>query len=106
MCGYTGGKFLLGKQIFQDICEVEGLWLAYHQKSELLPYFEPFLGMGGVMIHFAKEEDNRSLFGCDILEDIIEFWEAVTKQDWHPPPVEECWTREKYKELKRPNQVH
>ena len=28
------------------------------------------------MIHFAKEEDNRLLYGCDILEDIIEFWES------------------------------
>ena len=76
------------------------MWLTYHDQNQLLPYFEPFLGMGGVMIHFTKENKNRKLFGCDISPDIIEFWHAVTKQDWDPPPVEECWTRENWDKLK------
>ena len=103
MVAYAGGKAVIGKRIFHDICRIEQLWLSYHSQNELLPYFEPFIGMGGVMVHFARETKSRNLFGCDISPDIIEFWIAVTNHNWHAPPVEECWTRENWDKLKLSN---
>ena len=104
MTSYAGGKAIIGKKIYHDICQIEEKWFSLtkkHDQSEKkkLPYFEPFLGMAGVMLHFAAEKNSRNLYGCDVLPDIIEFWEAVTKHNWIPPPVS-CWTREKWEELK------
>ena len=99
MVAYLGGKARIGKKIWTAIREVENKWLDFHGQTTKLPYFEPFLGMGGVMIHFANDND-RKLYGCDIMPDIFEFWKAVTEQDWLPPPVEDCWTKENYIQLK------
>ena len=107
MGAYLGGKARIGERIWAAIRKVEDRWLAStgtagksDHETERLPYLEPFLGMGGVMYHFAKDNDGREFYGCDILEDIFEFWEAVTKHDWHPPAVEDCWTEEIYNEGK------
>jgi hypothetical protein len=31
----------------------------------------------------------------------MHFWAAVTKHDWRPPPVEQCWTPESYETLRQ-----
>lgn len=94
MTAYSGGKKRIGKQIHHVIRETEKKILG-DKAMGVPPYFEPFIGMGGVMVHFAKES-SRSLFACDLSEDIIVFWDAV-KNNWKPPLT--C-SLEKYNELK------
>ena len=90
MTSYQGGKKRLGKKIYKQISEIEKIFT-----DEKLDYFEPFVGMGGVLRHFGKEKD-RKCFACDVNKDLILMWKAV-QQGWLPPT--EC-TKEKYNELK------
>lgn len=110
MTSYCGGKARQGKKIFHIIRNLEEQWKTFKNiaGSATLPYFEPFLGMGGVAVHFATavegspdEETKRPLYGCDKLEDIIEFWNVVTKENWNPPPQEDCWSRAHWVRLKK-----
>lgn len=60
MCQYAGGKIRTGKKIHDAILDYEKVTT----HGEKLPYFEPFVGVGGVMKHFARD-DNRQLSICD-----------------------------------------
>jgi site-specific DNA-adenine methylase len=78
MVAYLGGKARIGKKIWTAIRKIEDEWLNHSVHgvpgaTTKLPYLEPFLGMGGVMIHFAKDNDGRELYGCDIMEDFMSF---------------------------------
>lgn len=73
---YQGGKKRLGREIH----EVIETFLTRFPASVGAPYFEPFLGMGGVMVHFALE-GNRECFASDIML----MWQALQNGTWTPP---------------------
>ena len=79
MTSYQGGKKQLGKRIYNVILDVERS-LGYDN----LPYFEPFCGMCGVLIHFCKEDTDRDVQACDLNKDIILMWKKAQK-NWIPP---------------------
>lgn len=89
MTSYQGGKKRLGYEIYNIIKH-------FDNKDKPLPYFEPFVGMAGVLIHFAKENINRKIIGSDINKDIILMWKAL-QQKWQPP--NNC-SKKYYEELK------
>jgi site-specific DNA-adenine methylase len=90
---YQGGKQRLGKKIHDSIIDIE------NQLTDVkLPYFEPFVGMGGVMRHFAQD-NNRELYACDKNTDIILMWQAM-QEGWKPPSA--C-SKEQYNQLKQSN---
>lgn len=96
MTSYQGGKGRIGKRIYRVLSLIEE-----DLSNEILPYFEPFLGMAGVMRHFAAE--HRELYACDYNADLIAMWKAV-QRGWKPPL--KC-SKKRYDELKnytgRPN---
>lgn len=87
---YGGGKAKLGKEIFAVIKNLEQ---KYGQTETI--YFEPFCGLLGVQIHFAKEQ--RQCIACDANEDIIKLFLAL-KKGWKPPSTCE---EEKFDKLKK-----
>ncbi len=91
MTTYQGGKKRIGKKIYEVIKLIENDLYP----DEKLNYFEPFIGMGGVMRHFGKE-NNRKLYACDYNKDLILMWKELQK-GWKPPL--EC-NKEKYERLK------
>lgn len=93
MTAYQGGKKRLGKHIYEAILEFENKY-----SSEKLDYFEPFCGMCGVTVHFAKNND-RKIEVCDLNADIIEMWKSL-KNGWIPS--KHC-SKEYYNELKNSN---
>jgi site-specific DNA-adenine methylase len=94
MTTYQGGKKRLGEKISQSIRQIE----EQITSGKTLPYFEPFVGMGGVLRHFSKD-GTREVYACDINTDLIMMWKAI-QNDWKPPL--EC-SKEKYEELKLSN---
>lgn len=97
MTTYQGGKKRLGKKIYQMICLIESDIIG--KNSKLLPYFEPFVGMCGVIRHFASNND-RKVSACDINPDIITMWKEFQKGIWTPP--KKC-SRKKYDRLRQDN---
>jgi site-specific DNA-adenine methylase len=97
MTTYQGGKKRIGKRIHQVIDIIEE---NLYPDDDKLPYFEPFIGMGGVMRHFGKEND-RKLYACDYNKDIVLMWQSLQK-DWKPP--KKC-TKSKYEKLKN-SKIH
>lgn len=93
MPAYQGGKSRLGRRIHDVILIIEDDLL--NHGGDNLPYLEPFVGMGGVMYHFAKDAD-RELYASDKSEDIILMWQALQK-GWKPPTKcsEECYNEMK-----------
>jgi DNA adenine methylase len=77
MTAYQGGKGRLGERIYTVIKLIE-----QEQSDVKLPYFEPFVGMAGVLRHFCTE--NRELYASDLNKDLILMWKAVQK-GWKPP---------------------
>lgn len=102
MTTYQGGKKRLGKKIYEVILYVETRLAPNLQgKHQKLPYFEPFVGMGGVLRHFGKEKDPpRKIYACDINTDLILMWRAIQK-GWKPPL--KC-SRKKFERLKSTNE--
>jgi len=92
MTTYQGGKKRIGKKIYQVISLIE----KEIYPNEKLPYFEPFIGMGGVMRHFGHDND-RDLYACDYNKDLILMWKSL-QNGWKPP--KEC-SKEKYEKLKK-----
>ena len=92
MTTYQGGKKRLGKKIYTVINILDN----YFNKDEKKPYFEPFVGMAGVLRHFGKD-NNRDLYASDINEDLIIMWNEL-KKGWEPP--KKC-TKKKYERLKK-----
>lgn len=86
MPAYQGGKMRIGKRIYNE--------LKKYDNGQV--YFEPFIGMGGVMINFANESSERELLACDKNPDLIMFWRAI-QDGWVPPS--EC-SHEEYNRLK------
>lgn len=82
MTAYQGGKSRIGARIHDVIALVE----EDLGGDNLSPYFEPFIGMGGVMRHFAEDakDDGRELYACDANKDLIMLWKAIQK-GWKPP---------------------
>jgi site-specific DNA-adenine methylase len=91
---YQGGKARLGRRIHDVILLVEDGIL--YEDDEIPTYFEPFVGMGGVMRHFGKDDD-RPLRASDISPDMIEMWRAL-QNGWTPP--RSC-SKEKYEQMKK-----
>ena len=89
---YQGGKSRLGKRIYNVICALEE---DLSDDEYYLAYFEPMVGMAGVMKHFG-DEDERDLYACDINKDIVLMWKAFQK-GWKPP--NSC-SRKKFENLK------
>jgi site-specific DNA-adenine methylase len=87
---YQGGKKRIGKKIHDIISIVDE-----NLCPRLRPYFEPFIGMAGVMNHFAKENE-RMLYASDMNKDLILMWKAIQK-DWKPPLKV---SKKKFEELK------
>lgn len=79
---YQGGKNRIGKKIAEVLT-------AARQSEQ--PYWEPFVGACGVLIHM---EDER--VGTDSRREIIEMWECV-QEGWVPP---EEITRAQWEEAK------
>ena len=93
MTQYAGGKARIGKRIYKAIKDYE-LSVTGNNDS---PYFEPFVGMGGVLYHFAAEK-YRPIYACDREECIVNFWRGI-QNDWIPPEL----TKESYDETKQKN---
>jgi len=87
---YQGGKQRLGKRIKDVICEIERRITGANK----LPYFEPFVGLCGVMCQFAKE---RTCYACDTNADLIAMWHSLQK-GWRPP---DDVSKEEYESLKK-----
>ena len=51
MCAYSGGKARLGRKIYEEISKYE----TEHFGDNMSSYFEPFVGMGGVLQHFSRK---------------------------------------------------
>jgi DNA adenine methylase len=80
MTQYQGGKQKIGKEIYEVIKNTQ-LKLNFNECD----YFEPFIGMAGVMRHFASEDDLiQKLYANDLNVDLILMWKAIQK-DWKPP---------------------
>ena len=62
-----------------------------------MPYFEPFVGMGGVLQHVAINQ-SRDILACDLEKCIPEFWNEI-KKGWKPSPI----TKEEYISIKKEN---
>jgi DNA adenine methylase len=96
MAKYQGGKQRIGSTIHQIILDLE----EKSGRKDLL-YFEPFVGMCGVMIHFANDilekKSERKLYGNDLNPDVIKMWEAL-QNDWIPP--KNC-SEEEFNSLKK-----
>jgi len=90
---YQGGKSRLGRRIHDVIVCIEDS--LYDEDVELVDYFEPFVGMGGVMKHFGKDND-RNLYACDYNTDMIIMWREL-QNGWIPP--KKC-SRAIYEKLK------
>lgn len=90
MTTYQGGKKRIGKRIHKAI-----LLLETDLYKEPNPYFEPFVGMAGVLRYFGKDK-NRNLSACDLNTDLIKMWKAV-QRGWKPPLT--C-SKEEYEKLK------
>lgn len=75
MCRYMGGKGKIGKHIAKRIKEIEE-----KIPIETETYFEPFIGMCGVM----RNMGSRKKIACDLSPDIICLWRAM-KDGWKPP---------------------
>lgn len=97
MTAYQGGKKRIGKKIHDVISLIEED-LNYGQ---ILPYFEPFIGMASIMRHFGDDDNDRELGASDVNIDLIMLWNAL-KRGWKPPL--KC-SRERYEELKN-SSVH
>ena len=93
MVQYAGGKARIGKKIHDCIMAYEKEKTGYNK----LPYFEPFVGMGGVMRHFA-EDLRENITICDREECITSFWKEV-KEGWKPHEV----SKEEYINVKNSN---
>jgi site-specific DNA-adenine methylase len=108
MTAYQGGKKRLGKRISKVIQAVENDLV-----ENKLDYFEPFVGMGGVLKHMCSEPrssqprssqprssknyySDRKIIASDINKDLILMWKALQK-GWKPPKT--C-SEKKYIELK------
>jgi len=90
MCTYTGGKARIGKKIFQAISEYEKELTGNNDR----PYLEPFVGMGGVLQHFAINH-SREMVACDYQKCITSFWQEI-QQGWIPQKI----SREEYENIK------
>lgn len=76
MPSYGGGKAKLGKEIATLIEEIE------KEEKWTGTYFEPFCGLLGVGIHFAKR--GRKVEACDSNKDLILMLKKL-KNGWKPP---------------------
>ena len=76
MCRYMGGKGRIGRFISEKIKEIE-------EKNEIKTesYFEPFVGMCGVMRHIPNDKPKVA---CDYNEDIVNLWREC-QNGWEPP---------------------
>lgn len=90
MCTYQGGKQKLGKQIHDVIQSI-----SEELNMEDVPYFEPFVGMAGVLIHFAKD-NKREIYACDYNPNIILMWQEL-QNGWIPHTK---YSKEEYLKLK------
>ena len=76
-----GGKARQGAEIAQIIQRLDAKKHNTHSsKSMHSPYWEPFVGMCGVMRHIKAP----LRIGSDVHHDVIEMWKAV-QQGWDPP---------------------
>jgi DNA adenine methylase len=75
---YQGGKKRIGKKIHDIICIIDE-----EINTKIRPYFEPFIGMAGVMNHFGKDNE-RTLYASDANQDLILMWKAI-QMGWKPP---------------------
>ena len=71
-----GGKGRIGRFISEKITEIEE-----KIPIETESYFEPFVGMCGVMRHVS---DAKPKFACDYSPDIIHLWKDC-QNGWEPP---------------------
>ncbi len=85
MCRYSGGKYRLGRYIAKAIEDYEERYDKLHGISETRKYFEPFVGMCGVIRHVSN---TRVRMGCDLNTDVIAMWQAL-QSGWEPPTEEE-----------------
>src|ERR1700722_14858789 len=100
MTSYWGGKKKIGHELAQTM--LEQLQHCY-QTVGFTPscYWEPFLGMAGVMQHVAVPI--RHLFpgirvrGTDLDLGVMRFWYALLHEEWEPPRT---ITFQEYRHLK------
>ena len=98
MTQYAGGKARLGTRIADEIVKYDLSINGVHEA----PYFEPFVGMAGVMTKMCEKfksnsTHGRQFFACDNDRSIVSFWRQV-QEGWSPPVT---MTKEFYLEIKR-----
>jgi len=81
MTRYAGGKYRLGRHIADSIDRYENMYDYCHGVTQKRDYFEPFVGMCGVMRHIKSD---RKRIGCDLNLDVIAMWKAL-QRGWVPP---------------------
>lgn len=91
MTQYAGGKARLGTRISDFIFKYEAESIGHNDS----PYFEPFVGMAGVMTKMTPKNKNRKYFACDLEKCIISFWREI-QTGWNPPEI----SKELYKRIR------
>lgn len=81
MTRYAGGKYRLEKHIARPIEEYEEGYDTHNLTTRKRPYFEPFVGMCGVMRHIGS---GRKRVGCDLNLGVIAMWKGL-QNGWEPP---------------------
>lgn len=87
MCTYVGGKKTIGREIAQVLMSIDP-----NGPGGSL-YWEPFVGMCGVMQHMRAP----LRVGSDIHHEVIEMWKAL-QSGWNPPIQ---FSESQYLELKK-----
>ena len=91
MTQYAGGKSRIGNRIAEVISKYELEQLGHNES----PYFEPFVGMGGVLTKMTNKGYSRKYFACDNEKCIVSFWRDI-QQGWSPPTI----TKDEYKSIR------
>lgn len=79
MCSYCGGKQGIGKEIAQVITE----YVTNETEKKQMAYWEPFVGMCGVMKHVSSTIF-QPRYGSDVHGELIQMWQKL-QLGWKPP---------------------
>lgn len=92
---YHGGKQRLGKEIalhLETFCNVINF--------KPIGYWEPMMGMWGVMQHIIGKFGNIRYYASDVHESLCLMWKAIVEDGWLPPKkishaqYKKLWTSE------------
>lgn len=98
MVAYHGGKQRHGKAIKEVMVQVEHML-----GVKPLPFFDPFVGMGGVARQFAKGNDRRVIVS-DLNPNVVALLRKIKQPNWAASFPSQC-SRPEYDALKKSKRV-